>query len=168
MYGSDMRSLMNTFHSDGQVASITVRPHSVGDVKSLQEVLAIHGQGLEGDHHKSKDGKRQVTLIQGEHLDAVASILKLEKVNPTLTRRNIVVCGINLISLKGKQFQVGEAILEYTGECHPCSRMETNLGRGGYNAMRGHGGITARIIKGGKIAVGDTVSALTAQPTATD
>ena len=72
-------------------------------------------------------------------------------VDPGLTRRNIVVRGINLLAMKDKQFQIGEVVLEMTGLCHPCSRMEENLGPGGFNAMRGHGGITARVIKGGKV-----------------
>jgi MOSC domain-containing protein YiiM len=68
-----------------------------------------------------------------------------------------MVRGINLLALKDQQFQIGEAVLETTGLCHPCSRMEENLGEGGYNAMRGHGGITAKIIKSGRIKVGDKV-----------
>jgi MOSC domain-containing protein YiiM len=48
----------------------------------------------------------------------------------------VLVEGINLLSLKGKQFRIGEAVFEYSGECHPCSRMEEALGAGGYNAMR--------------------------------
>jgi MOSC domain-containing protein YiiM len=67
------------------------------------------------------------------------------------------VKGINLLSLKEKQFRIGDAVLEYSGECHPCSRMEENLGPGGYNAMRGHGGITAKVIEGGTIREGDDI-----------
>ena len=86
-------------------------------------------------------------------------MLRRERIDPALVRRNIVVRGINLGSLKGKRFQIGTATLEYSGECHPCSRMEESLGFGGYNAMRGHGGITARVIAGGIIRTGDSVIA---------
>ena len=80
------------------------------------------------------------------------------EIDPLLLRRNIVVEGLNLQSLKGKQFKIGDAILEYTGECHPCSRMEENLGTGGYNAMRGHGGITAKILTSGHISIGEKLT----------
>jgi MOSC domain-containing protein YiiM len=71
-----------------------------------------------------------------------------------------VVQGINLLSLKEKQFKIGNVILETTGLCQPCSRMEMNLGTGGYNAMRGHGGITAKVVRAGTIAIDDEVVAL--------
>lgn len=152
-----IKELLQTIPQVGTVNKITVRSERRGEVIEQNEVEAIEGKGLSGDHYKKSTGKRQVTLIQAEHLDVIAKILKKNEIDVKLTRRNIVVSGINLLSLKNQHFQIGEAILEGTGECHPCSRMEENFGAGGYNAMRGHGGLTARIIKGGLIRVGDKV-----------
>ena len=128
------------------------------EVHSVGEVVANPDTGLEGDHFKkSSTVKRQLTLIQQEHLEVVPRILGIKEMPPELLRRNIVVSGIKLLALKHQQFQVREVLLETTGVCAPCSRMEENLGEGGYNSMRGHGGITAKIIQGGQIQIGDTV-----------
>lgn len=152
-----IQELTSQFAQAGRVELITIRPERRGTPLMLDEVIAVEQIGLEGDHYASKNGKRQVTLIAQEHLNAAASMLGKDNIDPLLTRRNIVISGVNLVALKGKQFQLGEAVLEYTGECHPCSRMEENFGMGGYNAMRGHGGITCKILKTGRVALGDSL-----------
>lgn len=129
----DFAALFQNFTKGGKVAYISVRPERLSDVKFLNEVLAIQDSGLEGDRYKGKGGKRQVTLIQSEHLPVIASFLGLNNLDPGLLRRNIAVEGINLLALKGKRFYIGKALLEYSGECHPCSRMEQSLGFGGCN-----------------------------------
>ena len=149
--------LLNSLPQIGKIEWIGLRPQKRAALESVGQASISLEDGLEGDHYSASSKKRQVTLIQKEHLDGVASILKQSSIDPSLTRRNIVVSGINLLAFKDRQFQLGEAILEVTGLCHPCSRMEENLGAGGYNAMRGHGGITAKVIKGGNIALGDQV-----------
>jgi MOSC domain-containing protein YiiM len=92
-----------------------------------------------------------------EDLAAIAAFLGLAEVGPALVRRNFVTRGINLWALKDRRFRVGAALLEGSGDCTPCGFMEENLGPGGYNAVRGHGGITARVVEGGEIRVGDVV-----------
>lgn len=154
-----MKELTATLPQVGRVEWLGIRPEREAPVAVVEEVEVATDNGLEGDHYESKSRKRQVTLIQGEHLDAVASMLGIEAVDPGDVRRNIVVRGINLLALKGKAISIGNALLEFTELCHPCSRMEENLGHGGYNAMRGHGGITARVLEGGRIRVGDAVAA---------
>ncbi len=155
---SPIQQLLRTLPQQGTVVWIGIRPARRAPLQLCEQVQALPGSGLEGDHYASKwNGKRQVTLINEEHIQAVASMLGIEAIDPALLRRNIVVRGINLQALKDQCFQVGEAVLETTGLCHPCSRMEENLGAGGYNAMRGHGGITARLITGGSIRLGDKV-----------
>lgn len=101
-----------------------------------------------------------MTLFQAEHLATIASHIGRSEVLPADLRRNVVTRGINLLALKDKRFQIGSAVLETTGECHPCSRMEEILGIGGYNAVRGLGGITARIVQSGTVNVGDELVAL--------
>ncbi len=76
-------------------------------------------------------------------------------IKPEDLRRNIAVSGINLFSLKGRRFRIGQAILETTGWCQPCAKLEQRLGLGTFQAVRGHGGITARVIHSGIIRLGD-------------
>ncbi len=155
---SPMRELMRHDAQAGRVEWIGLRPARRQPVESVTETYARPGTGLDGDRYRgTPDSKRQVTLIQAEHLAAVASFLGKDTLDPSLLRRNLVVQGINLHSLKNRPFRVGEAIFELTGDCHPCSRMEETLGEGGYNALRGHGGITARVLQEGAIRVGDAV-----------
>lgn len=157
---SPLRTLTDTFPRPGRVEWIGVRPVRRVPPISVEAVRAIAGCGLEGDHRitGSPGSKRQVTLIQREHLAVLASLLGREEVTPDLLRRNLVVSGINLFALRDQRFAIGEVVLEGTGACVPCSRMETNLGPGGYNAMRGHGGINARVLSDGLIRIGDAVA----------
>lgn len=153
-----LKELMSHFSQAGEVIWIGVRTATRKEVNVVEETVARIGTGLDGDRYRgTADSKRQVTLIQAEHLATVGSYLGRGIINPILLRRNIVVQGINLLALKDHRIHIGDAVLEMTGLCHPCSRMEEVLGEGGYNAMRGHGGITARVVQEGSIRVGDKV-----------
>ena len=156
-----LRDLLGRSAAQGRVDFIGIAGASRGSVQELQSVRIVMG-GIYGDHHCRPTGhsKRQVTLIQAEHLPVVSALLGRMSVDPTLLRRNIVVSGINLAALKYQTFQIGTAVLRGTGNCPPCSRMEENLGVGGYAAMLNHGGITAIVESEGVVSVGDTVTAL--------
>jgi len=145
----------------GRIEWVGLRPASRDPMVSVDSVEARAGIGLVGDRYARDDsgGSRQVTLIQAEHLPAIASLCGRSEVTPELLRRNLLVSGINLLALLHRRFRVGEVLLEGVKPCTPCSRMEQALGAGGYKAMIGHGGITARILEGGMIRVGDPVQA---------
>jgi MOSC domain-containing protein YiiM len=150
--------LLQTVPQAGRVEWIGASTFSRGPIQPLQQSEIRAGTGLVEDHHaRSGRSKRQVTLIQWEHLAVVASIMGRDSIAPELLRRNVAVSGINLQGLKDQQFRIGDVLLEGTGFCHPCSRMEEVLGAGGYHAMRGHGGITARVLQGGIIKKGTEV-----------
>lgn len=140
----------------GKVIWIGLRPTRKAQLISVEKTKAVSGYGLEGDHYQ-KNGSREITIIQQEHLESTSQKLNKE-VSPLQTRRNIVVKGIDLSSLHNQKLKIGTATIEITGPCNPCSRMEENLGPGGLSAMSGHGGITAKIIESGEIKIGDTIS----------
>ena len=156
---ASIHALMARLPRAGSVRWIGIRPARAVPMIAL-DAVRVDLDGLDGDRYASCSGKRAVTLIQAEHLPAIAQLSGHAEVAPSLLRRNIVVAGIPLIALKGRRFRIGEAVLEGTGPCDPCSRMEAALGPGGYNAMRGHGGLTARVIEPGWVRLGDSVEAL--------
>lgn len=150
-----IQELLETPLLPGRLEWIGVSPGRREPIQPVERVMLQAGTGLQGDHHaRSGKSKRQVTLIQAEHLPIVAGFLHKELIAPELLRRNLVVSGINLLALKERRFRIGTAILKGSGPCAPCSRMEEILGVGGYAAMRGHGGITAIVEQSGEIGVG--------------
>ena len=150
--------MIQTIPQTGKVEWLGVRPSRRAAMSSVNKIEVSESNGLKDDHYSGRDRKRQVTLIQWEHLDVIASVLAMECITPEILRRNIAVSGINLLALKDQIFRTGQVVLEFTGYCHPCSYIEETLGPGAYNAVRGHGGITARVINGGIINLGDDVS----------
>ena len=154
---SELHRLMTRFPRAGRVRWLGVRPKRGVEMRVVDSAEAVAGAGLRGDRYGSGSGKRGITLIQAEHLPAIAALCGRDEVSPALLRRNAVVEGIPLIALKGRRFRIGDVLCEGTSPCDPCSRMEIALGPGGYNAMRGHGGLCARILEGGTLRVGDAV-----------
>jgi MOSC domain-containing protein YiiM len=158
-----IRDLNRPPQIEGRVESIIIRGSPRERARTVAATVALAGIGLAddrlGQRGESELSTRQVTLIQAEHLPVIAGLARVEPIDPIGLRRNLVVSGINLLALKNAKLKVGAALLEIVGPCHPCLRMEETIGPGGYAAMRGHGGMTARVLVGGPINVGDVVRA---------
>ncbi|HET8746600.1 MAG TPA: MOSC domain-containing protein [Ramlibacter sp.] len=163
---TDLRSLARAFPFAGRLEAIFLRPARDREAIRAQACEAIEGFGLEGDRAAKGrgGGKRQVTLVQAEHLPVVSALLRRPELDPALLRRNLVISGINLLAARSlfpdqpfHLFVGPQVVLEVTGPCEPCSKMEATLGAGAYNALRGHGGMTARVLRGGSLAVGQEV-----------
>jgi MOSC domain-containing protein YiiM len=172
MKAEGLRALAAAFPHAGRLEAIVLRPARREPARRVDEALAVAARGLAGDRASAPvsrgpgGGARQVTLIQAEHLPAIAALARRDAIAPEALRRNLVVAGLNLLAVRTLfadrplVLRIGaEVVLQVTGPAEPCSRMEEVLGVGGYNAMRGHGGVTARVLAGGRLRVGDAVVA---------
>lgn len=168
----DLRNLTRQFVHNGLLEAIYLRPQRGVEAIRVDAVDAFEGRGLAGDRSANRPSsssvpsKRQVTLIQAEHLPLIARWTARPSLDAKILRRNLVISGFNLLAARSPfadqalRVLVGnEVLLVVTGDCAPCSKMEADaaLGLGGYNALRGHGGVTARIVRGGTLRVGDVV-----------
>lgn len=148
-------------HIHGRVEAIIVRAAPREPARQVSQTQALAGIGLADDRlgrrGEAELSTRQLTLIQQEHLPLIAAFARSGPIDPVALRRNLVVSGLNLLSLKNQRLRIGEALVQIVAPCAPCSRMEEVIGPGGYAAMRGHGGMTARILEGGWLRVGDEV-----------
>jgi MOSC domain-containing protein YiiM len=144
--------------TEGRLDFIGVAAEPLADVRALDRAAVGVETGLEGDHHDASGGNRRVvTLIQAEHLPEIAARCGRVNTDPRLTRRNLVVSGIDLASLLERRFRIGDVLFEGTVPTPPCRRMDENLGEGGMAAMEDRGGIGAIVVEGGEIALGDAV-----------
>ena len=152
----------------GRLSWIGLRESTEVPIHVVEQAQAVPGQGLEGDRFRGRPGgagTRQITLIHAAHLlDAAQALGQSQALAPTLTRRNLVIEGLHERDLRQRQLRIGEhVLLEITGGCPPCSQMDTNIGDGGRAALEGRGGLTARVVTGGELRVGDTVVVIDAK-----
>ena len=137
------------------VKSILIRPGKKADPLHVTSIN-ITQKGIEGDHYNKEDGKRQVTLIGADGLAEMAALVGFPGDAHLACRRNILIEKLPEGDLKGKQVGLGDKVLlEITGYCNPCFRMDENFGEGAIAAFDKRAGWTARVIEGGQVSLGD-------------
>jgi MOSC domain-containing protein YiiM len=140
----------------GRITHLFLKETRGQPMRSVPMVAAIAGQGLEGD--AAFGHKRRQVLLVGQ------SSLTDFDLQPGMLRENLALTGLVLDNMAdGTQLQAGEAILEITGDCEPCSQMDA-LRPGLREAIRGRRGKLARIIRSGAIRVGDAVHTIDQPP----
>ncbi|MDQ4040770.1 MAG: MOSC domain-containing protein [Actinomycetota bacterium] len=141
----------------GTVEQIHVRASEGGPVEHLAEIEAQAGLGLCGEYHFGRD-RDDVTLIEAERVERLAAEHGVE-LQPAETWRNVTTRGLDLGELIGRRFRLGTAVCEGVERCEPCAKLARRTDR---RVLRGllHSGLSARIVEGGTIRVGDAVEAL--------
>ena len=150
----------------GSVEGIYIASGGGAKVERVGEARALEGRGLEGDRysigtgHWSRFGRScEVTLVEAEDLEAMERETGV-RVMDGEHRRNVVVRGLDLADLRRKRFRVGEAVFEYQKPCSICRHVERLTEPGMTEALKGRGGICARVVEGRKIREGDPIIVL--------
>jgi MOSC domain-containing protein YiiM len=152
------------------VEGIFLAPEGGAQMKGVQAATALEGCGLDGDRycagtgHWSRFGRVcEVTFIAAEDLDDIERETGVGVKNGE-HRRNVVTRGISLKALRrGERFRVGEVVFENRGPRSVCRYIERLTEPGMTQALKGRGGICARVIENGTVRVGDEIEVL--QPT---
>ncbi|MFQ5552295.1 MAG: MOSC domain-containing protein [Thermoplasmata archaeon] len=134
-------------------------------MRSLTEVRAVAGQGLEGDRYFEEAGTyskylgsdRQLTLIEREALEALGRDYA-QDLDPRDARRNLVTEGVPLNHLVGRTFRVGEVRLSGLRLCEPCGHLARLVKRDVVPGLIHRGGLRAEILTTGVIRVGDAIA----------
>jgi MOSC domain-containing protein YiiM len=153
----------------GHVEAIHITRAAGGPMEVLDEVEALVGRGLAGDRYllgtgfysdlPRPDGGREVTLIESEVLEAVAAELGIA-FGAADSRRNLSTRGLRLPDLIGQRFAVGAVVCEGVDHCPPCQHLVDVTGQPVLKPLVDRSGIRARIVVGGWIRVGDTITAV--------
>ena len=151
----------------GSVEGIYIAHEGGARAERVAEARALEGRGLEGDRysegtgHWSRFGLRacEVTLVEAEDLEAMEDEAGV-RVMDGEHRRNVVVRGLDLGNLRRKKFRIGEAVFEYQKPCSICRHVERLTEPGMTEALKGRGGICARVVEGRTIREDDPITVL--------
>ena len=134
----------------GQVTQLFVAVGSRRPMLEVEDVMAVAHRGLDGCRHSRPGSRRQVLLVESETLEALG-------LGPGEVKENITTRGLPLTDLAaGQRLGVGQALLEVTGPCEPCGRMD-EIRMGLQQELHGRRGILCRVVEGGRILRGDAI-----------
>jgi MOSC domain-containing protein YiiM len=151
----------------GLVEGIFLAPEAGAKMRSVPAAKALVGCGLEGDRycvgtgHWSRFGRVcEVTFIAAEDLDDIERETGVGVKNGE-HRRNVIIRGVSLKALRrGERFRVGEIVFEYRGPRSVCRYIERLTEPGMTEALKGRGGVCARVMDKGTVRVGDKIEVL--------
>ena len=133
-----------------EVTHLFVATASRRPMQEVEGVVAAADRGFEGCRHSRPGSRRQVLLVESETLESFG-------LAPGQVKENITTRGVRLNDLAaGQRLGLGQSVLEVTGPCQPCSRMD-EIRMGLQQELHGQRGILCRVVEGGRIRRGDAI-----------
>jgi MOSC domain-containing protein YiiM len=124
--------------------------------RSVTQVAIEAGKGIVGDrYHGAKHRQVSVQSIDGLREGGLALGFQID---PALTRRNITFSRGEVPRNPGELIRIGEVLLEVVRVAAPCRLLDDWIGCGAQVALRRRAGSVCRVLEGGPVRVGDTVT----------
>lgn len=126
-------------------------------VEQRDQLELMAGKGILGDRYfeHKPDFKGQITFISSSVVQALELALNVPEIDRSSFRRNVLINGIDLNELVGKQFRIGQVAFTGSEECSPCYWMDEAVAPGAFEFLKGRGGLRCRIVESGKLILGD-------------
>jgi MOSC domain-containing protein YiiM len=126
-------------------------PPDTHQIHPVSELYCVAGRGIRGDRFFDfkEDYKGQITFFAHETFEALCRELDIHDRGPEVFRRNVITRGADLSSLIGREFEIQGVRFLGVVECKPCYWMDRAFGPGAEAALRGRGGLRARILSDG-------------------
>jgi MOSC domain-containing protein YiiM len=150
----------------GQVVAVYIAARAATEPQEAEAVTLEAGRGIVGDRYHARAGTFSAKLKdKGDWQATLIELEEVERFNAShgaalgagSFRRNIVTSGVRLNDLVGRQFAIGDAVLEGVRLCEPCAHLGSFLGKQVVTGMAHRAGLRARILTGGTIQAGDVV-----------
>lgn len=126
-------------------------------MKTVDTVECVAGRGLAGDRYfdHKPDYIGQATFFSGDVFDAACAHVGADACAPWAMRRNIMVSGVDLNELIGREFEIDGVRFYGTEECAPCRWMDRAIGQGAREFLKGKGGLRVKILTSGTLGRGE-------------
>jgi MOSC domain-containing protein YiiM len=119
-------------------------------MEEVEEALATLSPGFKGCIHGRPRSHRQILLMDSETLGRFG-------LAPGAVKENITTAGMDFqVLATGMRMRIGEAVLEVSGPCHPCPRMD-DIRQGLQQELKGQRGWLCRVVEEGTIRRGDAI-----------
>lgn len=132
------------------------QPAGENPILAVDHIECVAGHGIRGDRFFDyrPDYKGQITFFAMEVLETLQRELNLPNAQPRATRRNAFVRGADLSAFIGREFEVQSVCFEGVEESKPCHWMNSALGPGAEEWLRGRAGLRCRILTDGVLRRG--------------
>jgi hypothetical protein len=132
------------------------KPPGNNPVEFPQTIGCVEGKGIRGDRYFGfkEDYKGQITFFGQEVFEAAYNALPIQGAPPENLRRNVLTQGVDLNTLIGQTFRIGDVLFQGTVECAPCYWMDQAFATGMEDFLKGRGGLRARILSSGELSLG--------------